>query len=556
MVVNNLFNQNEEITIDSYLKKQGVEDIEEYLKPTGKYIEPIYNYDNIEYLTSEIIYWSKMKDETIFIVQDGDVDGVCSTIELYNYLKECGALCDIKILIHDGKKRGLADKKIMDRIEKDRPAFVIIPDAGSNDVEQAHQLTEMGIGLGVIDHHEIDTPIQDGYLVSNQVGNTDKCGSGAVVTHKVLQTLDSRLGVHLSHKYIDLVALSIISDSVDVKSMQNREYLHYGMFRSRNCIKNEFLNALFDRFIGDKEYTQKDISYSIIPKLNAICRSNDLKTKQLLLLSFMNRYDLDKMCDICEEAHLNQIELVSNFIENNINNIDMNDNIIVLASDDVPSSYSGLIAGKLSKLCDNKPTIVGSIENDYMIGSLRSPIPLRSKLNDTKLIEWAKGHKSACGICIKRENIDKIKSVEVDYNFKQDVACTYSVKRVPNRLFKEFLGYNTIWNNSFLPLPLFQLKGLYINTKDIQIIGKNKRTIKFNYNNIDFLIFNCKKEDKVNLKLGHYEDDNFITDNKNYKLNINILGHLGVNEWNNRTYNQCIISEYELISGDSISDVF
>ena len=187
MQINELYG-NEPITIESYLEKCGVEDTKEYLNPTGKYIDEWWKYEDIPYACQEIEYWSKL-DSTVFIIQDGDVDGICSTVILYQYLMKLSDKWTIKILIHSGKQRGLDDEDIMNRIRQERPDLVIVPDAGTNNYEQANELCELGIGLIVLDHHDIVTPIDKGCLVNNQDTRYDvsRNGSGALVTHKFLQ---------------------------------------------------------------------------------------------------------------------------------------------------------------------------------------------------------------------------------------------------------------------------------------------------------------------------------------------------------------------------------
>lgn len=50
-----------DITIESYLEKCGVDNVDEYLK--GNSIEPYINYDNIEDCAKEIIKWIKQDNE-------------------------------------------------------------------------------------------------------------------------------------------------------------------------------------------------------------------------------------------------------------------------------------------------------------------------------------------------------------------------------------------------------------------------------------------------------------------------------------------------------------
>ena len=550
MQVNELYG-NEPITVESYLEKCGVEDTKEYLNPTGKYIDEWWKYLDIQYACQEIEYWSKL-DSTVFIIQDGDGDGIFSTVILYQYLMKLSDKWTIKILIHSGKQRGLDDEDIMDRIRQEKPELVIIPDAGTNNYEQANELCELGIGLIVLDHHDIVTPIDKGYLINNQDTRYDvsRNGSGSLVTHKFLQGLDNQFGLDWSGYFIDLVALSLVSDSMIMSEMENREYYHFGL-ETRDCVNNEFLGAMIDRFIGSDTYTQRDLGFKIIPKLNSVCRCNDVGLKQQLILAFIGQCDINETLDMVEQAHQNQIKIVDDVIQNNMDTILScgQNNLIVFASDDVPRSYSGLLAGKIKTLCDNKPTIVGSIKDDIMIGSLRSPIPLRKELDSNELVDWASGHEESCGVQIQVDNIqalvDYYNTIEISYTPHIDVLKSFSIKSIPTRLFGLFEPYSALWGCG-VNKPKFHIKNIIFIPSDWSIIGKNKRTLKLHKEGIDIMIFNCLKKDKEDLQLGHYENDIFVTDPNNNKLQMDCVGELSVNEWNGQKKLQIVVDKMEI----------
>lgn len=550
MQINELYG-NEPITIESYLEKCGVEDTKEYLNPTGKYIDEWWKYLDIQYACQEIEYWSKL-DSTVFIVQDGDGDGIFSTVILYQYLMKLSDKWTIKILIHSGKQRGLDDEDIMDRIRQERPDLVIVPDAGTNNYEQANELCELGIGLIVLDHHDIVAPIDKGCLVNNQDTRYDvsRNGSGALVTHKFLQGLDNQFGLDWSGYFIDLVALSLVSDSMIMSEMENREYYHFGL-ETRDCINNKFLGAMIDRFIGSDTYTQRDLGFKIIPKLNSVCRCNDMDLKQQLILAFIGQCDINETLDMVEQAHQNQIKIVDDVIQNNMDTILScgQNNLIVFASDDVPRSYSGLLAGKIKTLCGNKPTIVGSIKDDIMIGSLRSPIPLREELNNNELVDWASGHEESCGVQIQVDNIqalvDYYNTIEISYTPHIDVLKSYSIKSIPTRLFGLFEPYNALWGCG-VNKPKFYIKNITFTPSDWSIIGKNKRTLKLHKEGIDIMIFNCLKKDKENLQLGYYENGIFVIDPSNNKLQMDCVGELSINEWNGQKKFQIVVDKMEI----------
>ena len=554
MNVNELFKKDEEITLESYLKKCNIKDIKEFCSPSGKYLDNCFLYEDIRSAVAEVKYLLNYSNSTIVIVQDADLDGICSTVILYQYLSNLNPNWNIRILIHKGKERGLSDEDIMNDIILLHPDLVFVPDAGTNDKIQAEKLCKANIGLVVIDHHNYDTPIEKGILINNQNPNykVQRDGSGTLVTHKFLQAMDTEFNLNWSSFCIDLVALSLISDSMNMNNMENRTYYHYGLV-TIDCVQNEFLRQCMFKFIGDKEYTQRDIAFKIVPKFNSIVRSKDQILKQRLIYAFLGQDNIEEVLDLCAEAHKNQIETVNNIIEANIGKIKeiTDNNLIVLSCDDMPRSYSGLIAGKVMNMCDNKPTIVGKIIDGEFIGSLRSPIPLQEDLDKNELIEWCHGHAESAGICIKETNIDNIveyyNGLNLSYSPQIDVLQSYSINNIPNYLFNEFgANMDVIWGKG-LEQPKFHIT-LEYNPIDFTIMGKSKTTLKLKQNGIDIMWFFTDKKKKEKLKIGYINESGDFIENPFvdtiYKLEI--IGTLGINVWNNRTTNQIIVEDFEV----------
>ena len=554
MNVNELFKKDEEITLESYLKKCNIKDIKEFCSPSGKYLDNCFLYEDIRSAVAEVKYLLNYNNSTIVIVQDADLDGICSTVILYQYLSNLNPNWNIRILIHKGKERGLNDEDIMNDIILLHPDLVFVPDAGTNDKIQAEELCKADIGLVVIDHHNYDTPIEKGILINNQNPNykVQRDGSGTLVTHKFLQAMDTEFNLNWSSFCIDLVALSLISDSMNMNNMENRTYYHYGL-ETIDCVQNEFLRQCMFKFIGDKEYTQRDIAFKIVPKFNSIVRSKDQILKQRLIYAFLGQDNIEEVLDLCAEAHKNQIETVNNIIEANVGKIKeiTDNNLIILSCDDMPRSYSGLIAGKVMNMCDNKPTIVGKIIDGEFIGSLRSPIPLQEDLDKNELIEWCHGHAESAGICIKETNIDNIveyyNGLNLSYSPQIDVLQSYSINNIPNYLFNEFgANMDVIWGKG-LEQPKFHIT-LEYNPIDFTIMGKSKTTLKLKQNGIDIMWFFTDKKKKEKLKIGYINEGGDFIENPFvdtiYKLEI--IGTLGINVWNNRTTNQIIVEDFEV----------
>ena len=529
MKIRQLYKKNEAINLESYLTKCGVKDVEEFLNPTGKYLDNYYDYYNM--LDAVEMFSRHIGDDT-YILCDDDVDGITSTVILARYMKKINPNWNIRILVHEGKERGLQDEIIFDGIKNTKEKynfdakFLIIPDGGTNDKEEANALD---IDILVLDHHMITTPITNGILINNQDErnkNVSTNGSGCLVVHKFLQALDNKYDADYSAEYIDLVALSLVSDVMNMSDEQNRTYYHYGL-ETYDCINNKFLKALFENFIGDKVYTQRDIAFKIVPKLNAVCRSKDINIKYIIINAFLGN-DINNALDICAKAHTNQINIVNNIIENHVNEIESvsADNLVVFSCDDMPRSYSGLIAGKIMDLSGGKPTLVGKIIDGEFIGSLRSPIPLQGELDNNDLVEWARGHEQSCGILIKEQNlkplVDYYNSLEISYEPYTDVLKSYAIEDVPYNLFDLFeANTDVLWGNG-IPKPIFELHNIIFKPNDLQILGKNHRTVKLISGDISFLFFNITNKDRERLGIDNEAK-------KNTKLNLSIIGTPSIN---------------------------
>ena len=92
----------------------------------------------------------------MYIVCDADLDGITSTAIIYSYMIDLAMDnnedWDVQILLHEGKERGLQDDEIFTHIENNPRPFIIIPDAGTNDKEQANQLSWSCIDIFVLDY--------------------------------------------------------------------------------------------------------------------------------------------------------------------------------------------------------------------------------------------------------------------------------------------------------------------------------------------------------------------------------------------------------------------
>ena len=116
---------------------------------------------------------------------------------------------------------------------------------------------------------------------------------------------------------------------------------------------------------------------------------------------------------------------------------------------------------------------------------------------------------------------------------------------MPKYLFGLFEPYNALFGKG-IDEPRFFIDKISFYPKDVDMLGADKRTLKIKLGEISLLIFNCTKQNKIDLGLGYYEDGKFIEKRKSTKLEMSCVGSLNINVWNNKKYNQIVIDNFEI----------
>ena len=224
--------------IEDYLDACKVKDIGEYLNPTGLYVDEPSLYVNMDEACS-VVKRHVDKGDKIAILVDSDNDGLCSTTIIYTFLKQQNA--NIQTFQHnEAKAHGLTKTSkdtVIDDIIAWEPSLLIIPDA-SADEYCCKELKRYGCEVVILDHHNYDFSNNPYAVIVNclQQSNTNQSASGSLVTAKFCQRYADLYKVKCPD-YTDLVAMSLVSDVMDLTSMENRQYIY-------NWLKNyeQFVN--------------------------------------------------------------------------------------------------------------------------------------------------------------------------------------------------------------------------------------------------------------------------------------------------------------------------
>lgn len=547
---------------------------EKFFKPTKEnLIDPIL-LDNME-KGYKLLKKHLEAGSRIYLVIDSDTDGITSSSLFYNYLTD--NLKDkynftIDYHVPDGKEHGLST--LMNIFEGEKKwDLIVIPDAGSNDIEESNLLQEKGYDILTLDHHIASKYPESMVLINNQLSENyeNKMLSGVGVVYKFFSFFDKMEGTSFADNYLDLVALGEISDMMEMGTLENRFICEYGL----SHIKNKFFKELIEKqsySLGAGPLTQIGIAFYITPLINALIRMGSNIEKERLFQAFITpdilvpstkRGEKDQMETIstqsvrnCVNAKARQnrekdkaIELFDIQILNN--NLDEN-KILILNADDmgIPNTLTGLCAmGIAAKY--KKPTLLGRTCSDgYFRGSARGCADselkdLRQFLLDSNLMEYAEGHAQAFGQSIKLKDIDRLteyaneKLADIDFNegfYEADFIVKGNCSYLSDLI--EVLSSGKPFYGQGCPEPIIIIEDIPLNTGNYSIIGKNNDTLRFEFNGITYLKFKATKLiEELKQKSG--------------KLCITAAGKGNVNEWGGRKSNQIFIDEIEIKESNS-----
>jgi len=563
--------------LENLLKERGINNYKDFLNPTEKNLLDFNGLDNILEATDLLI--NKLREEkNILFIIDCDEDGFTSSAMLYNYILEQFPKANLDYKIHSGKQHGLED--MIEEIENSQQKIdlVLIPDASSNDYEYHKRLKDVGIPVIVLDHHEAEKYSEDAIIVNNQLSESysNKDLSGAGVVFKFLKALDYKLGVNKADNFIDLAAVGIIGDMMNINNLENRYIISQGLSNIKNPGLIELINKQSFSIKDKDNLTPTDVSFYITPLVNAIIRVGKPAEKELLFKAFINGNEMipkisrnkvvegqfesvaEQNARNCSNARARQNRMLDKAIEKitfDILKNGLNENAIIISEiedDSIDTTLTGLLAMKIvSKF--HKPVLLGRKDDyGYLKGSLRGVnngglSDLRQFLIDSNLFEYAEGHANAAGYSLLYKNIDKFISYAnkqlKDINFDEGIYSadfcidSTNLDKLNNMIF-DLCQDNTIFGKG-CEEPLIVVEDIMISPKDFSICGGNKNTIRITKNDITFIMF---KADKLIEDLS-----------KNENSSLTIIGTPNINSWMGKESPQILIKDYN-ISENSIFD--
>lgn len=512
-----------------------IENINHFLEPPQNLEYSPYLLENIDIAVQRIVK-GIANNERIRIMSDVDADGIMSCSIMFNYLKEYVDNIDI---VHAQRSHGHGLETILPEMsDHDNVRFLtsdtdllIIVDSSSNSVEACRIVKEeYKCDIVIIDHHLIDKDNPHAIIVNCQMGDyPNKSASGSAMCYKVLQVLDEYLDVEEADNYLDLTAIGLVADLMDLNEPENRSLVNRGM----RMISNKGLQQLLKVNNIDFYYgiTSTDIGYKISPLINACSRYDKIELAIELLVEsdeLRAKVIAKELKKLNEQRKKEEKEIV----ESVISKVDSSHKVAVIVDNDIESNFRGLICMQVvSKL--KKPAFVLSFnteKNEYH-GSARSlgQIQLKDLCELTGDFIYCQGHEKAFGVGIKADKLEEalITLDELINNSESEELIEYDLvidaSEITHELIQEVEKFSRITGQG-IPQPKFLVKGL--NIVKAEMLGKKaKETLKLSCEN-DIFVMKFKVDEDYAKPFIDAIDEQFLVE-------ADVVGTLNLNRFYN-----------------------
>ena len=554
--------------VEQVLANRGIapENVEHYLNTTDEDILSPMLIMNIEEGVKVLIRHIAQGDKVLIQI-DSDCDGYTSAAALINYLNRLFpgfVQTNVYYRIHTGKQHGILLETIPNDVK-----LVIAPDSSSNDYEVHQQLKSKGVDVLVIDHHEADKISENAVIINNQLCDyPTKSLSGVGMVYKFCSYMDELLNVDYADDYLDLVALGMVADMMDLRDFETRHLITRGL----ENIRNPYFKGMVDK----QAYSLKDgitpigVAFYIAPYVNATIRMGTQEEKLMLFESMLDYrgYELipstkrgckgqqetrvEQACRNCTNIKNRQTKARDAALEN-IERIIKEKNLLAnkiltikLDSFAADRNLTGLIANQLMAKYQ-RPVLLLNKTADGWEGSGRGYDKskfdnLREFLKESQLVMYAEGHANALGVGITNNDF----ATFIDYSNRElaefDFTPCYKVDFIFNgsdfrgKDIVEIAELKSLWGQG-VDEPLVAIEHINVSAGNIVLMSPDKSpTLKITLPNGTSLIkFKSSQEEYEKLR----SETGCIT--------INVVGKCERNVWNGSVTPQIIIEDYEIV---------
>lgn len=353
--------------------------------------------------------------ELICVYGDYDADGVTSTALLYSYLETVEANVMYYIPSRETEGYGM-NKTAVDFLKEKGVKLIVTVDNGIAALDEIAYANSLGIDTVVTDHHmptgELPEAVAVVDLHREDCNSRFKKLSGVGVAFKLIMALEGEdCDVNnLLDNYADLLSLGTIGDIVELRG-ENRVFVKRGLQSIMNSDRVG-INALVQSSgLGGKNITAGNVSFTLVPRINAVGRLGlSGKSVELLLTEDYEQAE-EISSELCEDNSERQ-QIEKEILDKIDERIQQNpsivlDKVIVIDGENWHQGVIGIVASRIKDVY-GKPVIVISRMGESAKASGRSVegFPLCDAVFAcADLLTHYGGHPMAVGLSLDSENI-------------------------------------------------------------------------------------------------------------------------------------------------------
>lgn len=399
--------------IERILKKRGInrDEMELFLNPK---IEHLFSYNNWNSLNRaiDLIKYSIINKKKIHLHSDYDADGITSLAMLSAGIKYFDGNFSYSVSNRFKNGYGIPEDIFENCIKNNYNLFISL-DCGTSSIEIQEKARKKNIPFLVIDHHPPINELDKSIIICNT--HLSDCPrpfskfSTAGIVFKLMEGLYNSLNSKFPYNsYLRIASLGLAQDIVEMVG-ENHSIVSLGMKEIPKS-KNKFLLGLLKSTgLFGKKIISDHLYYRLGPRLNAPGRMGDCSFLIDLFLSKDEKKIEEGILNI-ENLNKSRQEIQEIILKEAKKNI-ADEKIIITYDPNWHIGVLGLVASRLAQ-DTNKISFCLTKEGDLIKGSGRSVLnfSLLDILEETKnlLVSYG-GHKMACGIALKEENLEKLK---------------------------------------------------------------------------------------------------------------------------------------------------
>jgi len=493
-----------------------------------------------------IILKAVASGKKIFIYGDYDVDGICSTSVLFDFLYR-KLKANVLPYIPDRFEEGYGLSELgLEYILAEKGELVITVDCGIRDKKLVAEYSKKGLEFIITDHHNLsldskgkpELPSKAIAIVHPQIGKYDFpqiCATAVV--WKLVQVIGELVGTKKelleSHEYLDLVSLATVCDLMPLCG-ENRNIVFEGIM----AIKNNNINKGLLELIKHAKVEQNScdsyhFGFMLGPRVNAAGRM-DHALNAVRLFTSNNPQQINTLALKLNSLNIKRQELTEKMLKEALvealKQIDAQKKLLFVVKDGWSEGIVGLVAGRLNERF-HLPVLVGSIKNGIVRGSARS-IPgfdITSAISQAdELLEKFGGHNQAAGFTLLEENleafIEKIQEVAME-NLSAEMLLhcliletELSGKDINLEFVEKLEKFKPFGNGN--KEPLFALKNISLSQAPI-LMGAKAQHIKFT----------AMTEDNILVEVIAFNQAEKYSAIIDISKKYDCAGTLGINQW-------------------------